>query len=76
MHNSEFKQINFNAAGIDIGAETHYVAVPDGRDPNGQDVRHFGTFTSDLYAIADWLQQCQIDTVAMESHRCLLDSIV
>lgn len=67
MHNSEFKQINFNAAGIDIGAETHYVAVPDGRDPNGQDVRHFGTFTSDLYAIADWLQQCQIDTVAMES---------
>ncbi len=67
MHNSEFKQINFNAAGIDIGAETHYVAVPDGRDPNGQDIRHFGTFTSDLYAIADWLQQCQIDTVAMES---------
>lgn len=67
MHNSEFKQINFNAAGIDIGAETHYVAVPDGRDPNEQDVRHFGTFTSDLYAIADWLQQCQIDTVAMES---------
>jgi len=67
MHNSEFKQINFNAAGIDIGAETHYVAVPEGRDPKGQDVRHFGTFTSDLYAIADWLKQCQIDTVAMES---------
>jgi len=67
MHNSEFKQINFNAAGIDIGAETHYVAVPEGRDPEGQDVRHFGTFTSDLYALADWLKQCQIDTIAMES---------
>jgi len=30
MHNSEFKQINFNAAGVDIGAESHYVAVPEG----------------------------------------------
>ncbi len=67
MHNSEFKQINFNAAGIDIGAESHYVAVPEGRDIKGQDVRNFGTFTSDLYAIADWLSQCQIDTVALES---------
>jgi transposase len=68
MFNSpEFKQINFNAAGIDIGAEVHYVSVPEGRDPEGRDVRSFGTFTSDLYAIADWLKQCQIDTVAMES---------
>ena len=65
MFNSpEFKQINFNAAGIDIGAEVHYA---EGRDPEGRDVRSFGTFTSDLYAIADWLKQCQIDTVAMES---------
>ena len=67
MHDSEFKQINFNAAGIDIGAESHYIAVPEGRDTKGQDVRSFGTFTSDLYAIADWLAQCQIDTIALES---------
>ena len=67
MHNPEFKQINFNAAGIDIGAESHYVAVPEGRDPEGKDVRSFGTFTSDLYAIADWLTQCRIDTIALES---------
>jgi transposase len=67
MHHSEFKQININAAGIDIGSGTHYVAVPKGRDPQGQDVRSFGAFTSDLYALVDWLQQCQIDTVAMES---------
>lgn len=67
MRNSEIKQININAAGIDIGAEFHYVAVPEGRDPEGKDVRSFGTFTSDLYALADWLQKCQIDTVAMES---------
>lgn len=64
---SEFEQINFNAAGIDIGAETHYVAVPKGRDLKGGDVRHFGSFTADLYALADWLKECRIDTVAMES---------
>ena len=67
FNTSEFKQINFNAAGIDIGAELHHVSVPEGRDPEGQDVRSFGTFTSDLYAIADWLKQCRIDTIAMES---------
>ena len=64
---SEFEQININAAGIDIGARKHFVAVPKGRDPNGQDVRHFETFTTDLYALADWLKRCRIDTVAMES---------
>lgn len=64
---SEFEQININAAGIDIGAQQHYVAVAKGRDPQGQDVRHFETFTADLYALADWLKQCGIDTVAMES---------
>ncbi len=63
----EFEQININAAGIDIGAQSHFVAVPQGRDPQGRDVRRFGTFTTDLYALADWLKQCGIDTVAMES---------
>jgi transposase len=46
-------QINLNAAGIDIGAEEIYVAIPAGRDT--QNVRSFGTFTVDLQAIADWL---------------------
>jgi len=64
---SEFEQINLNAAGIDIGAHKHFVAVPKGRDPQGQDIRHFDTFTTDLYALADWLKQCRIATVAMES---------
>ena len=63
----EFEQININAAGIDIGAQSHFVAVPQGRDPQGRDVRRFGTFTTDLCALADWLKQCGIDTVAMES---------
>ena len=63
----ELKHINLDAAGIDVAAECHFVAVPDGRDPNGCDVRRFGAFTSDLYALADWLECCQIKTVVMES---------
>jgi transposase len=58
-------QINHNAAGIDIGADRHWVSVPVGRDE--KNVRSFACFTSDLYAMADWLQHCGVDTVAMES---------
>jgi len=64
---SQLEHLNINAAGIDIGSEFHYVAVPAGRDVKGQDVRHFSTFTADLHKLADWLTQCQINTVAMES---------
>jgi transposase len=55
------------AAGIDIGAGEHYVAVPPGTDRDGQDVRSFGSFTCDLMQVADWLQACGVTTVAMES---------
>jgi transposase len=54
-----------NAAGIDIGSASHYVAVPTDRSP--QPVREFGCCTEDLQAIAQWLKECAIDTVAMES---------
>ncbi len=54
-----------NAAGIDLGAERHWVCVPAGRDEVC--VRSFSCFTADLYAMADWLKQCGVDTVAMES---------
>jgi transposase len=54
-----------DAAGIDIGATEMYLAVPADRDP--QPVRCFATFTEDLHALADWLQQCRITTIAMES---------
>ena len=63
----ELKHVNLNAAGIDIGSEEHYVAVPPGRDPEGRDVRHFGAFTGELCALADWLEDCGVRTVAMES---------
>lgn len=61
------EQLNINAAGIDIGAESHYVAVPKGRDSEDQDVRNFSTFTVDLHKLADWLKRCNIETIAMES---------
>jgi transposase len=54
-----------NAAGIDIGSATHYVAVPPDRDD--EPVRAFPSFTVDLHAIADWLKVCKVDSVAMES---------
>src|SRR5713101_2997999 len=54
-----------NAAGIDIGSASHFVAVPPDRD--NEPVREFRSFTVDLNAIADWLEACGIDTVAMES---------
>ena len=57
--------LNHNAAGLDIGSEEIYAAVPADRDQNP--VRAFKTFTQDLNELADWLQECGIDTVAMES---------
>jgi transposase len=54
-----------DAAGIDIGATEVFVAVPADRDP--EPVGSFETFTTDLEALADWLQHCRIRTVAMES---------
>ena len=56
---------NPHAAGIDLGEAEHWVAVPPDRVP--QPVRRFGTFTVDLDAIADWLIDCGITTVAMAS---------
>jgi transposase len=54
-----------NAAGIDIGGSSHWVAVPGTADD--QPVREFGTMTDDLNAMADWLLACGVDTVALES---------
>jgi transposase len=59
------KQLNLNAAGLDIGAAEIYAAIPEGRDEVS--VRQFETFTADLHALADWLEACGVDTVAMES---------
>jgi len=57
--------VNLHAAGIDIGATEHWVAVPS--DSDSQPVRRFGACTADLEALADWLQQCGVTTGAMEA---------
>jgi transposase len=62
---SLLERLNPNAAGIDCGADTHYVAVPPDRDATP--VRAFKTFTTDLQRLADWLTACGVTTVAMES---------
>lgn len=65
-----------HAAGIDVHAAVHFVAVPaedvpagftnpDAKLPAG--VRKFGTNTADLEAIAAWLKACGVTMVAMES---------
>jgi transposase len=61
----EFVLAHPNAAGVDIGSGSHWVAVPADRDD--EPVREFKSFTGDLLALADWLLACGIDTVAMES---------
>jgi len=62
---SSFSMINKDAAGIDIGSGEHWVAVPEDRDE--EPVRCFGCFTADLHAMARWLKECGVTTVAMES---------
>lgn len=54
-----------DAAGIDIGAEEIFVAVPADRVTDS--VRSFATFTRELHQVADWLHTCGVTTVAMES---------
>lgn len=57
--------LHADAAGIDIGADEIFVAVPP--DRASEPVRSFGSFTADLNELADWLEICRIPTVAMES---------
>ena len=61
----QLAQVHLNAAGIDVGSEFPVVAVPPDRDD--QPVRKFSAFTEGLRALADWLKQCGIETVVLES---------
>jgi len=51
-----FEHINPWAAGIDVGANSHFVAVPEGCDETA--VREFKSFTKELNELADWLKKC------------------
>jgi len=57
--------VNRDAAGIDVGNESHYVAVPPGRD--AQPVREFGSWTAALEEMAGWLKSCGVRTVVLQS---------
>lgn len=54
-----------NAAGIDLGARQHWVAVSTKKDKNP--VRPFGPFTEDLENMVKWLKSCGVTHVAMEA---------
>lgn len=57
-----------HAAGIDLGNAAHFVCVPADSVPAGQSpVRQFGVFNPQLDEVVEWLKQCQVQTVAMES---------
>ena len=62
---AELSQLNLNAAGIDVGATSHFVAVP--ADRAEQPVQEFEAFTADLYRLAHWMTECGVQTVVMES---------
>jgi transposase len=57
--------VNRNVAGIDVGNESHFVAVPPGRD--AQPVQEFGSWMADLERMAEWLKACRIEKVVMQS---------
>lgn len=59
-----FPELNPNVAGIDISSKEHFVAVhPSHENP----IRSFGAFTVHLKEIILWLQECNVNSVAMEA---------
>lgn len=61
--NVSMKVVNPKAAGIDVGSRSHFVAIGQA----DQDVREFGVYNDDLSALAKWLLDNDIKSVAMES---------
>ena len=56
--------VHQQVAGIDVGSQFHVVAVGD--DPK-QDVQQFGVSTKELFRLADWLREHEVNHVAMEA---------
>lgn len=54
-----------NAAGIDVGNQSHMVSVPPERD--GQPIREFGSWTQALEEMTVWLKECGIERVVMQA---------
>jgi transposase len=64
-HDPGLTIVHPNAGGIDVGNESHFVAVPPDRDPHP--VQEFGCWTADLKRMAAWLSACRIDTVVLQA---------
>ena len=68
---SKFKKslqmVNEHSAGLDLHRETIWACAGPFKDGDGPDVKTFGTYTRDLRAIADWLKERGVTSVAMES---------
>ncbi len=67
LHSPEpgLQVVHADAAGIDVGNASHFVAVAPDRDK--LPVREFGSWTADLRRMAAWLKSCGIRTIAMQS---------
>ena len=76
MRRRGFEVAHPNAAGIDVGSASHWVAVPTGSDE--QPVREFKSFTEDLQQLADWLITCGVNTNSLESlwSKCEMNSSI
>jgi transposase len=57
------KIVNPHAAGVDVGSRSHWVSAGN----KGKYIKEFGVFNEDLFAMADWLEEKGVKTVAMES---------
>ena len=59
----ELEIVNPNAAGIDVGSRSHFVAVGQGSNH----VKEFGVYAEDHLALIQWLKENEVKTIAMES---------
>ena len=59
----ELEIVNPNAAGIDVGSRSHFVAVGQGSNH----VKEFGVYAEDNLALIEWLKENNVKTIAMES---------
>ena len=60
--------MNPYVAGIDIGSRSHFVAAPIISEGSHEIcIKEFSSFTPDLQSLADWLEECKVTSVVMES---------
>lgn len=58
-----FPMVHPHSCGIDIGSKSNWVCIGN----RTEDIREFGVFTEDHHALAKWLKDHEVTTIAMES---------